>query len=77
MEKPQAQYYKCLNDDYRTFNKGSIYFITLVGKYVHDNPEDWKAVLPYPTAKEIIDCIENGNNKTIILKALKQWKNRR
>jgi hypothetical protein len=68
-------YYKCKANDYSSFKKGEIYHVWNIGKYLIDNPKDWSPVLPYPSSKEILDCLENGNNKGKIIKALKQWKN--
>jgi hypothetical protein len=67
------EYYKCKSDEYSSFTKGKIYSIESIGKYLTNNPEDWSPALPFPEIKEILDCIENGTNKTKIVKALKQW----
>jgi len=71
----EKKYYKCLSDDYESFDKGRMYSGVWCEGFVRQHPEDWKEVLPYPNTLDLIDCIENGKNKTKVLKALKQWKN--
>lgn len=72
-----ADYYKCKSDEYSFAEKGRIYPASHIYTELHLYPEDWQPVLGYPKASELIDCIENGTNKTQILKALKQWKKTR
>jgi len=67
-------YYKCKSDEYSSVTKGHVYSGAFIGEYVIEHPKDWQKVLPYPTAIEIIDAIENGINTKKVLKALKQWK---
>ena len=64
-------------NDYSTFQKGKIYNKESIGNYLTENPKDWASVLDYPTSKELLDCFENGTNKTKIIKSLKQWQNYR
>ncbi len=67
-------YYKCISDEYSTYKKGQIYNKSSIGRYLIEHPLDWKKVDSYPTTKELISCIETGENKNKILKTLKQWK---
>lgn len=70
-----GSFFKCKAVDYSSFVKGKIYHKDSIGEYLIDNYKDWVAVLDYPTAKELLDYIENGTNKSKIVKSLKQWKN--
>jgi len=72
-----GSFYKCIADDYSTYRKGNIYSEESIGKYLIENPKDWKKVLPYPTSKQIIAAFEKNENVTKIIKALKQWQNYR
>ena len=68
-----AVFFKCQTNDWSSFVKGKIYHKDVIGKYLIEYPNDFKAVLEYPTSIELIECITNGENKSKILKALKQW----
>ena len=72
-----GSFYKCIANDYSSYQKGKIYSENEIGKYLAENPKDWKKVLPYPTSKEIIAAFENKENVTKVIKALKQWQNYR
>lgn len=72
-----GSFFKCKANDYSTYEKGKIYHKDSIGKYLIENPKDWVSVLDYPTSKQILDCIENGTNKSKIIKSLKQWQNYR
>lgn len=72
-----SSFFKCKSDDYSTFIKGKIYHKDNIGNHLIDHPKDWVSVLDYPTAKELLECLENGNKKTKIIKSLKQWQNYR
>lgn len=68
-------FFKCKSNDYSSYTKGKIYSKQAIGKWLTENPKDWSAVLDYPTSDELIGCINNGLNKSKIIKALNQWKN--
>ena len=70
-------YFKCKSSEYSSIKKGQICAFYDIEPYLEQYPDDWQKVLPYPTSSEILDCIENGKNKNIIVKALKQWKHQR
>jgi len=72
-----GSFFKCKANDYSTFQKGKIYNKESIGNYLIENPKDWVSVLDYPTSKDFLDCIENGTNKSKIIKSLKQWQNYR
>lgn len=67
-------YYKCVSDDYSQFENGKNYTQKSIGLYLERYPKDFKKIKAYPSVEELIDCIENGTNKTKIIKTLKQWK---
>jgi len=73
-ESIETKYYLCLAYDYDSYRKGKVYPEFLVSGIVDRFPKDWKEVSPYPNTLELIDCIENGKNKTKVLEVLKQWK---
>lgn len=75
LDKRIDRYFKCMSDDYTTYEKGKIYLDIVIGSYIYKHPLDWKEVLQFPTNQELIDCIKSGKNKTKVLKALTQWKN--
>lgn len=70
-----SSFFKCKSDDYSSFKKGKIYHRDSIGDFLIEHPKDWVSVLDCPTYKDILDCIENGTNKTKIVKSLKQWQN--
>jgi len=69
----ESNYFKCKSDDYASFKKGGIYHKNIIDKSLLEYPEDWVNILDYPSSIELINCIEKGENKAKILKALKQW----
>lgn len=70
-----GSFYKCVADDYYTYHKGKIYSSESIGKYLIDNPKDWKKVLPYPTTKELLAALEKNERVSQVIKSLKQWQN--
>jgi len=75
--KKSKEYFVCKSNDYLNLKivKGSICHVQRIDKYLDDFPKskDWGTVLEYPTTQQLIDCIETGENKIQIIKALKQW----
>lgn len=71
--KVEPIYYKCVANDWTSFDKGRNYHVNQIGEYLSQYPLDFKPVLPMPTVKELIAAIQTGEGKSKVLKALKQW----
>jgi len=72
------KYYKCKTNGYNNHTKGYIYSEdNIFSVHLKEYPKDWQLVMPPPSFKDVLNCIETGENKEKVLKALKQWKNNR
>lgn len=67
------KYYKCISDEYTNYRQGYIYRESEMGVHLCDHPEDWEQVQVYPSTTELIQCIENGINKDLIVERLRDW----